>query len=355
VSTGLDQKRGVARILVLELWNIGDLILVMPFLSQLRARFPHAKVTLLARPLAQELLSGTGLVDEVIPTELNWTPRGETQRSKKTIAMWRAVKRLRASRFDIGFSARLHLREHVLLALSGARRTVGYELSEEDSALTDPVGPAIPRGHKVEDWMRLLAPFGGASTAQIPRLFVSDDERAWAKGYLAARGLSEDDLIIGVHPGASLVEKRWPLDGFRRVATEIAAQAGVRLLAFAEPSGYGAELFSIPGIVPARPTLREMIALIACCDLLVCNDSGPMHVAGALGVPTVALFGHGVERWFAPLGENHQILRAAAVAPQGEPSVGAIRSPTGISSSDVLDAVGKAVQRLRSGRTLSRV
>jgi ADP-heptose:LPS heptosyltransferase len=351
------QNESVARVLVLELWNIGDVILTMPFLAQLRCLFPRARITLAARPFAADLLAGTNLIDEVIPADLTWAPADRVRFSAKLSELWLVSRKLRQRKFDIAFASRLHIRERALLALSGAKRTVGYALAEHDSALTDPIPPDNPERHKVEDWMRLLEPFGARATVHVPRLFLRESERVWVNGYLTSRGVSKDDLVVGIHPGASLPEKRWPLDRFREVAVATAVQPGVRVLAFAEPSGYGAELFTIPGVVGAQVTLREMIALIERCDVLVCNDSGPMHIAGALGVPTVAMFGPGIEQWFAPLGEGHEILR-----PDGESDLlpdpalrgQRIREPRQIKSSQVLDAVGRTVQRLRGRGTFSR-
>ncbi len=351
------QNESVVSILVLELWNIGDVILAMPFLAQLRGLFPRAKITLASRPFAADLLAGTGLVDEFIAADLTWVPAAHLGLPKKTIDLWRLSRKLRHQKFDLAFSSRFHVSEHFLLALSGAKRRVGFALGKRDAALTDAIAAGESQRQKVDDWMRLLEPFGGATSAQVPRLYVEKSERLWSNGYLASRGIAKDDLLVGIHPGASLAEKRWPLERFREVAMATAAQPGVRVLAFAEPSGYGSELFAIPGVVGAQVGLRELIALIERCGLLVCNDSGPMHIAGALGVPTVAMFGAGIEQWFAPLGEGHEMLRPDQDEPlsdSGSPREG-VRAPKGIGTAQVLDAVGRAVQRLRTRGTFSRV
>jgi heptosyltransferase-2 len=354
--SGSQHNEGVARILVLELWNIGDVILAMPFLSQLRHLFPQAEIVLVAKPFAAELLAGTGLVDEFITADLTWTPADGNSLPAKAMSVWRLSRKLSAHKFDLAFSSRLHLREHVLLALSGARRRIGFALVSGDAALTDTVAGDDAR-HKVEDWLQLLGPFGGASSVEVPKLCIAESERLWASGYVTSRGVQKDHLLVGIHPGASLAEKRWPLERFREVAAAVADQPGVRVLAVADPTGYGSELFAMPGVVGAQVGLRELMALIARCDLLVCNDSGPMHIAGAIGVPTVAMFGSGIDRWFAPLGGGHELLipdqnEADSQAPATQ---GGIRVPTGISSSQVIDAVGRAVHRLRSSGTFSRV
>jgi heptosyltransferase II len=343
----------VRRILVVELWNIGDVLLAMPFLAQLRELFPAARTTLLAHAHARELLEGTGLVDEIIPADLAW---GEKQSIRSPaprgwLELLRVCRQLRARKFDLAFHARLHIREHAILALSGARRRVGYSFGTRDRVLTDAVAIEDTGRHKVVDWLRLLAPFGGPIEISSPRLCVSASERAWADEYLSARGISSADLVIGIHPGASVPEKRWPLDCFREVAGVLAGRRGNRVLAFSDPAGYGVSLVNLQGVATAQVGLRELIALIERCSVLICNDSGPMHIAGALGVPTVAIFGSGVSQWFAPLGHGHEIL-----SPDTDPlaSDDAEHSPgpydvDRISAERVLKAVEQVLERANGG------
>jgi ADP-heptose:LPS heptosyltransferase len=329
-----------------ELWNIGDVVLAMPFLAQLRKLFPGATTTLLAGSHAKELLQGTGLVDEVITADLAWCEKDARAGSfaRKGPEFLRVFSQLRARRFDLAFHSRLHVREHAILALSGARRRVGYSFGGRDRALTDALAVDDADRHKVVDWMRLLGPFGGPVEIEPPHLRVSESERGWAAEYFEAHGFSPSDLVIGIHPGASVPEKRWPIENFRDVAAALAARRGTRVLAFVDPGGYGALLETIPGVAAAQVGLRQLIALIQRCNLLVCNDSGPMHIAGALGVPTVAIFGPSVWRWFAPLGEGHQILIAG---PEKEaPAHGMASAPydvAAIGTKQVLTSVERAV------------
>lgn len=311
VKAGVESTRVVRRILVVELWNIGDVVLTLPFLIQLRALFPDASVTMLARPYAREILGGTGLVDDFIETDLGW--RADKAQFNPFRYRWRELRRitakLRRRKFDIAFKARMHVREHLLLGLSAASRTVAPALGVGDSLLTDPIRRLDCDLHKVEDWLALLAPFGGPIATSPAQLVVTTGEKEWADRYLRERGISANDRIVGIHPGASLKEKRWPIERFAEVAKSLGAKPQIRVVAFADTQGYGAELGKIEGVTLATVGLRQMIALIQRCYLLVCNDSGPMHIAGALGVPVVAVFGSGIRRWFEPLGEGHELLQ----------------------------------------------
>jgi len=307
-----EQRRAsVQNILVVELWNIGDVVLTIPFLAQLRAIFPGARITLLARPHARPILEGTGLVDEILddadPGE-NWLSLNPFAHDwRNFIELGRA---LRARKFDIAFQSRMHVREHVILAMSGARRRVGFAFRENDRVLTDAIRVTNPHRHKVDDWMQLLEPFGGAVVTGSAALHISAEEQVRAKELLMDHGVDERDTLIGIHPGASLEAKRWPLERFVEVAEELTTYPDCRVIGFVDPAGYGARLGDVSGVIIAQTALREMMALIARCDVLLCNDSGPMHIAGALGIRAVALFGTGIARWFAPLGENHVVVSA---------------------------------------------
>src|SRR5439155_1847883 len=196
----------------------------MPFLAHLRYLFPRARITLLAKPFAADLLAGTGLVDDYIHADLAWAPADRATAPRKAIDLWQVSRKLRRQNFDVAFSSRPHLREHFILVLSGAKRRVGFSLSDSGRALTDPIQVGKGQRHKVQDWMRLLQPFGGASSIDLARLQVAEYERRWATGYLASNDVQASDLLIGIDPGASLPEKRWPLEEFRKVATALIAR-----------------------------------------------------------------------------------------------------------------------------------
>lgn len=336
----------VRSILVLELWNIGDLILAMPFLAQLRRKFPDARISLLARAIAEDLLTGTGLVDEVIAADLTWNPDESAydRTAKKTNQLWKTWRALRGRNFDLAFSARQHIRELVVLAMASARRRVGFGVGPASAILSDVIAIDDPNRHKVDDWMKLLEPFGGAATIDPPHLHVTESERAWAEGFLVGQGVAATDLVVGIHPGGSLPEKRWPLERFREVASLIATHSNLRVLSFIEPTGYGATLGDLPHLTSVKVTLRQLAALIEQCDLLLCNDSGPMHIAAALGVRTVAVFGSGIESWFAPVGTGHVIIRGEGASDvRGKQGIWV---PTGITTTQVLDAINKVVHEL---------
>jgi ADP-heptose:LPS heptosyltransferase len=347
----VEKDTGLTRILVVELWNIGDVILTMPFLAQLRAIFPDAEISLLARPYAAEILAGTGLVDHFIEAELTWkrerhhNPFGYNWRELR-----RVVSDLRRESFDLAFQCRPHVREYVLLGLSGAQRRVGWRKRIWDRALTDPISSPEPGRQKKDAWLRLLQPFGGPRAIEQPHLLVTRSERDWAEDFLTGKGVASTSRLVAIHPGASIPEKRWPLAGFAEVARELGGRSGTKVLAFADQEGYGSSLNQIEGVVPVREGLRRMIALLDRCSLLICNDSGPMHIAAALGVSTVAVFGSGIDSRFAPLGNQNESV--IATPDSGRIPEGAAPIPyedvSRVSVPQVLEATDRALEKVRA-------
>ncbi|MEO6331384.1 MAG: glycosyltransferase family 9 protein [Gemmatimonadaceae bacterium] len=339
------------RILVVELWQIGDVVLSTPLLASLRYCFPDSTITFLGKPHAETLLRASGLVDDVIVAELPWT---RTERKYHPADYdWGVVRnllrRLRERRFDVAFDARMDIRSNILVSLTGAKRRFGFRYGGGDWLLTDaiPVDPAA--NHKTGDWASLLQAAGCQPTGD-PRciLKTTEDERLDARAVLSNH-FGVGARPIALHPGGSHAGKRWPLDCFDSLAREVLS-AGYQVVAFHEPNGYGKELDGIAGVLGLRVGLREMMAIIEQCATLVCNDSGPMHVAAALGVPTVAIFERGEPRWFGPVGDDHIVIAGekagidVSAAPLDRPPA----NPVPVSR--VKEAVLVQVERSRTSR-----
>ncbi len=325
-GTAAAPARTPRRILVVELWQIGDVVLVTPFLRALRTCFPGAQISLLGKPHAAELLAHSGLVDDVIVADMPWTRQTEKYSPgaydrKKLRAL---VRELRARQFDVSFDARMDIRSNILVSLSGGRRRIGFRHGGGDWLLTDAV-PVDPKAnHKIDDWLSLLTPVG-CSPRRDAACFLrtTEEEDAEARSTLSEK-LGTLERVIAIHPGGSHAGKRWPVHSFAALAKELIAR-GNSVITFIDPQGYGAELRAIAGITAFAPGLRGMMAILRQCAVLVCNDSGPMHVAAALGVPTVAIFERGEPRWFGAVGDRHTVVRgmlagvAVSAAPYSQP------------------------------------
>ncbi len=313
-----DGNEPVRKVLVLELWHMGDVVLATPVLQSLRSMYPDASITLLAKSHARELLDHSGLVDEFVTFDFPWTAMSDKyDPSRYDRALIReVVKGLREKQFDLCLDCRMDLRSNVLTRSIGAKRRVGYDFGGGGFLLTDAVEAPAADQHKVDDWMALLQPLRGTARdgalAPEPILTVTDEERDEARRLLESYDVSAEDIVVGLHPGGSHPAKRWSVDSFATVARTLAERHGVRLLVFVDPEGCGSDMQLGNKAAFVRTSIREMMALFTQCDLVLCNDSGPMHVAAALGVPVVAIFRTGNPKAYGPRGLNHFVVGEGA-------------------------------------------
>jgi len=308
----LDQIR---KILVMEQGHLGDVILLTPFLHSIRRQWPNAHIALLGRPNLKNLLEVQNLVNELVPIQVPWTaglPRWRVYNpcSLRLPKFLREVFRLRRRDFDLAFVAGLgDIRHNFALLLAGARRRVAYGFAGGGDFLTDVVEPDLARVHRADLSLRLLEHLGIPAIPRKKLLSLTPEDAEFGREFLERNAIDESDLVVGIHPRAGAAIKEWGGNCFREVAESLVRQFGAKVIWFSDPEGPPG---SFPGnsknIVGAALSLRKFLAVLSCCDALVCNDSGPMHMAAGLGVRVVAIFGPELPDWYGPLGAGHQVV-----------------------------------------------
>lgn len=305
-------KEQPASILVIEYWNLGDLAILVPFLRNLRQSFPRAKISLLVNANLTYVLDGQGLVDAFIPARVPWAVHFHrwlkyNPFSFNWISLARTILTLRKRRFDWAFSGRMDVRDNFILWLSGARRRIGYGLGGGSSFLTDAVVPDLSRQHRADIWLRLLEALGVPPDRSFVGFQLTDAEVASARSFLNERGVPPGSLLVGIHPDARLATRRWGDENFAEVARRIMQDTDIHVLWFSEP-GHPVQAPSSDRCHTISLSFRPFLAMLSYCKLLVCNDSGPMHLANLLDVPVVAVFGPTNPVWFGPRGARDRVV-----------------------------------------------
>jgi ADP-heptose:LPS heptosyltransferase len=308
------RKEGLEResILVVEYWNIGDLAILFPFLQNLRRAFPNARVSLLVNPGLASFLEGQGIVDEFIPVRVPWAQHFSRRKkynpfSRHWISLIGTLRQLRQRRFDWAISGRMDVRDNFLMWLTGAPRRIGYGLGGGGFLLTDRVAPDLTRPHRADIWLHLLDSLGVLADPNLGQFQLTAAEKEGAESILRARGIPLDGYLIGIHSGARIAIRKWGDDRFAKVAQELLKRSDVHVLWFSDPEN--------PSEVPSAErchafslTFRLFLSVLSRCHLLVCNDSGPMHLANLLAVPVVAVFGSTNPVWFGPRRAEDRIV-----------------------------------------------
>ena len=290
---------------------VGDLIHSLPALDAIRSHFPEAEIAVLARGEVGSLLKDYPAVDRVI---------SYSRRPASFLPLGRVAADLRTQAFDLGILLTNSFEGAWIFFLARIPRRYGYATDGRRWLLTDPVPcpQQIKNLHQVDYYLNLLSPMGIKGRRSQPHLAPTAAERGVAQKRLAAAGWSEKKRLVAFCPGASYGSaKRWPAGRFAELAERllVSQQAMVVLLGGPEEQNLAHEFSKAkPGQLinlMGRTTLREAMALLASCDLVVSNDSGLLHVAVAVGTPAVALFGPTDPSRTGPVEGNTTILRKA--------------------------------------------
>jgi ADP-heptose:LPS heptosyltransferase len=296
-------------ILVVEYWNLGDFVMLTPFLKNLKLHYPKAHISLLAGPRTVPMAQGQEFVDEIIPVIVPWAQHMSRWRkyvSWHWVNLFQCVRLMRVRRFDLGFTARADVRENFLLWAGGVERRVGYGFGSGGTLLTDVVTPDLARSHYVDRWLHLLEHLKKPILDRRPQLRLAPEQREFARNFLKKIGIENGEVVIGFHSGARNEVRQWGNERFLEVARRLRRAFPVKILWFQDQGA--TETPGEEDLIPVRLPLKDFLAVLSECRILICNDTGPMHMASGLGVPVVAIFGPTQPEWFAPVGESHRIV-----------------------------------------------
>jgi heptosyltransferase-2 len=296
-----------SRILVRATNWVGDAVMSLPALAAVRSRFPAAHIAILARPWVAGLYRHETFADEIIP----YAPRTWADRL-------RIAGQLRGRGFDCAVLFQNAFEAALVAWLARIPRRIGYARDGRAWLLTHPVAPPRPGElHPHESFYYLNLPRSMGWVREWPseplvRLAGAEAARAAGRARLQSA-----QPVIGVSPGAAYGNaKRWFPERFAAAAAALAAELGARVALFGSPGERplceevrlrmaGVEVSNFAGEIP----LEEFIERAAACCLFLTNDSGAMHIASALGVPTVTVFGATNHITTGPTGPNARIVR----------------------------------------------
>jgi heptosyltransferase-2 len=292
---------------------LGDAVMTTPAVAALRSAVPGSRIVLLARPIVAELFRGHPDVDEVLVYERPGRHDGASGRV-------RLAGELRRRRFDAALLFQNAFDAALLAFLAGIPERAGYATDGRWMLLTHPVrvNPDILECHEVEYYLNLLEALGIPRPASPSlRLSVTEGEREAMASRLAGLGVERGKPILAINPGATYGSaKRWYPDRFAAVADALSEEWGAAVVVMgttAERPLAGeieAAMRNAAVNLAGNTTVRELMALLSLTSFLVTNDSGPMHIGAAFGVPLVAIFGPTDWRRTSPWTANAKVVRA---------------------------------------------
>lgn len=314
------KPKKVERILVFAYHGLGNFIMYTPALRLLRERYPNARIDLQVgnNTGCEDVLEGAGLFDNIYNLPYSAGMRAWLSRARA----------IRDTHYDLTIS---EFHSHswpltLLTAASGARFRAGHVTSPGWSRRFSRYSfvfnlPVTMREdeHEIDRYMDLVSAVGVQTIAArdaAPFVYLGEDDRAFARRFLENGAVA--GTTIGFQPGTSpaMRWKQWPIDRYREVIRRVTSEhPETHIVLFGSPSEesmiqeMALGLKGRISLAAGKTSVKQVAALIEQCDLLVCNDSGLMHTAVAVGTPVVAIYGPTDMRRTAPLGQRNVMIR----------------------------------------------
>lgn len=287
---------------------IGDGIMCLPAIRAFKASYPDERLAVAAKRYLADIFLNIAEIDEIVPLPDRWSAR----------SLITAIREFRQKGFRRGILFTNSFSSALFFRLAGIRSLAGYARDGRGFLLRDRVLPPPAGGHHQHHYLNIIGHLAGKSAGPSisAALVVSAGEKEWASGWLREQGIAGERPLLAVSPTAAFGSaKAWLPGRFREVIRrwlEIFPEAAVLLL------GGGSERERIAAVADGLPgsvlnlagalDLRRSIAVLSRCRLFIGNDSGLMHVAAALSVPLVAVFGPTEPGRTAPLADRYRLL-----------------------------------------------
>jgi len=305
------------KILVIDFGQLGDVVLSLPALRAIRARFPRAHITIAVGKPGAEVINLSGYGDDTIVVD-----RVALRDGFKPLSLFRVielVKDVRRRKFDFVIDLHSLSETNLLGFLSGAPKRLysrRHGRSLEYLANFHPRPPAEAESsdrHLIDRYLDVLIPLGVKSANRVPQLKTRKADDLVVDRILGKAKVATGTPLVGLFPGAGHPGRRWPLEKFADLADYLMRNDDVRVLVFAGPEEQTL-VSEMRTIFPPRTlildnlTITELAAALARLAVFVSNDTGPMHIAVAVGTSVVALLDRPTPNSFVPIESHHRVM-----------------------------------------------
>lgn len=297
---------------------LGDLVMATPVLADLRRQWPEANITAMCQANVASVLKHDPNVTEIFSYHKpsGWIPHCHH---------WKLISDIRKGHYDMGILLTNSFSTAWWFWLGGVKNRIGFEGNARSLFLNKAVPFPKEREtqHLVITYKQLLAPLGIPLSNTAPQLYISPEEQQAANDFFKKCGVEKGKTVLyGINPGAAYGSaKCWLPDRYRAVTEKLLEDPLAYVVYFGDPAG-APLVNSICEDLPSRvinlagkTTIRELMALMNCCSVILTNDSGPMHMAAALNLPLVALFGSTSDIKTGPYGIGKVIHKHVECSP----------------------------------------
>ncbi|MGB5745827.1 MAG: lipopolysaccharide heptosyltransferase II [Desulfobacterales bacterium] len=331
----------IQKALFIRIDRIGDLVLSTPALKAFRHFFPDCELSVLASKSNHTVLLNLPYVDKIVTYD-------HGQNIFKKISTLRRLKKYKYDLVVDPYSG-YELKTALIAAYSGAPLRLGYASYGREIFFNVIAGYPENDQHFKDVVINVFKPLGVEIAEATPEINLSEAEKEWSIKWIEQHQVSSRHLV-GIHPGAFYESQRWLKESFAEIINRLQENNELEVILFGGPDDE--ELVkSIASLVYKTTntytfrSLRKFIALLSYCNILVCNNSGPLHIATALNLPTVSFIGPTNSARWSPIGEHHKILKVEGLeclgCGQGKCPKGSMACMQGILPIEAFNAVNE--------------
>ncbi len=298
---------------------VGDAVMSVPAMRAIRKIYSRSSIYLLVRPWVRDVYAAADFVDEIIVYDKENIHRGWGGKLH-------LIMTLRRQHFDAAILLQNAFEAAFIAWAAGIPYRIGYAKDGRGILLTHSgkIDPAVHKKHQAYYYLGILAsvgllperPWEHEIHSLRADIGICEADRMAARKLLEQRGIKPGQQIVGLNPGAAYGgAKRWPADRYAAVGDALVRNHGVRIVIFGSSAErviadqVAASMISGPVVLAGHTSLGQLMALLKECRLLITNDSGPMHLAAALGVPQLAIFGSTNELATGPLSDRAEVIK----------------------------------------------
>ena len=312
-----------SNILIIDFGQLGDVVMSLPALRAVRDKFPLARITVAVGKPGGEIINMSGYADAAI--EVDRVAMRDGSKPLSIVKIFNVVKDVRRRQFDFVIDLHSFSETNLLGFLSGASKRLFSRRRGRSLDFLGNFRPAPPieednrARHQVDRYLDVLCPLGIADAPRVPRLQTTfEDDREIDKLLLKSKADAGAPLV-GLFPGAGHESRRWPLEKFSQLADSLSRNDGVRPLVFVGPEEAKiiSEIraaFPASAVVLDRLSIRQLASLQARLSVFVSNDTGPLHIAAAVGAPVVLLLDERAPASYIPLSEPKRVIQHGAIS-----------------------------------------
>jgi ADP-heptose:LPS heptosyltransferase len=302
-------------ILVIDFGQLGDVVMSLPALRAIRERFPRAHITVAVGKPGEELIGLSDYANAVLEVDRVALRDGPTLISIGRIAQ--LVSRVRKLKFDFVIDLHSYYETNLLGFLSGAPRRLYSRRPNRSLDFLSNFKPRPAREtgttHLVDRYLDLLKPLGIENPSRTPVLRTNAGADTAVEALLKKEKAQSGELLVGLFPGAGHATRLWPLENFAQLADHLIRNEKVRVIVFAGPEERAIvpqmrTIFPPQTIFFDRLTIPQLVSAQARLTLFISNDTGPVHIAAAVGTPVVVILDRPDPNSFTPVGSQNRLV-----------------------------------------------